>query len=57
MNPQDRTLLRKLVWTVLIKLVVLSVLWWFFVRDVRVVVDEEAAAHRLLAPPVGITQE
>ena len=57
MNLQDRTLLRKLVWAVLIKLVVLTVLWWFFVRDVRVVVDEEAAAHRLLAPPVGITQE
>ena len=57
MNIQDRTLLRKLIWTVLIKLVALSVLWWLFVRDAQVAVDEGAAARQLLAPTVSTTQE
>ncbi len=57
MNIQDRTLLRKLIWTVLIKLVALSVLWWLFVHDAQVAVDEGAAARQLLAPAVGTTQE
>lgn len=57
MNIQDRTLLRKLIWTVLIKLVALSVLWWLFVRDAQVAVDEDAAARQLLAPTVSTTQE
>lgn len=57
MNTQDRTLLRKLIWTVLIKLVALSVLWWLFVRDAQVAVDEGAAARQLLTPTVSTTQE
>ena len=57
MNTQDRTLLRKLIWTVLIKLVALSVLWWLFVRDAQVAVDEGAAARQLLIPTVSTTQE
>jgi len=57
MNIQDRTLLRKLIWTVLIKLVALSVLWWLFVHDAQVAVDEGAAARQLLAPAVRTTQE
>ena len=57
MNTQDHTLLRKLIWTVLIKLVPLSVLSWLFVRDAQVAVDEGAAARQLLAPTVSTTQE
>lgn len=57
MNIQDHTLLRKLIWTVLIKLVALSVLWWLFVHDAQVAVDEGAAARQLLAPTVSTTQE
>lgn len=57
MNAQDRTLLRKLTWTVLIKLVALSMLWWLFVHDAQVAVDESAAARQLLTPTVSTTQE
>jgi hypothetical protein len=42
---QDR-LVRHLVTAVAVKLVVLTVLWWAFVRDDRIDVDvERAAAH------------
>jgi hypothetical protein len=57
MNTRDQALLRKLIWTVLIKLIALSALWWVFVRDAQVVVDEGAAARQLLAPSVSATQE
>ncbi|HEY8353791.1 MAG: cytochrome oxidase putative small subunit CydP [Porticoccaceae bacterium] len=57
MNAQDRILLRKLTWTVLIKLVALSMLWWLFVHDAQVAVDESAAARQLLTPTVSTTQE
>ena len=44
-RPSD-PLLRHLVTAVLLKLVVLTALWWTFIRDVRVEVDtERAAAH------------
>jgi hypothetical protein len=37
---------------VTIKVAVLGVLWWVFVRDVRVPVDAERAADRLgVTPP------
>lgn len=57
MNTRDQALLRKLIWTVLIKLIALSVLWWVCVRDAQVAVDEGAAARQLLTPSVSATQE
>lgn len=44
--PPANPLLRHLVTAVVLKLVVLTVLWWAFIRDGRVGVDaERAAAH------------
>lgn len=45
-KPAD-PLLRHLLLAVLIKLAVLTVLWWSFVHKQRVAVDAEAAAARL----------
>ena len=50
MNFQDRTLVRKLAVVLVVKLVVLMALWWFFVRDQRVLVDGEGVATQLLGP-------
>lgn len=60
MNFQDRTLVRKLVIALVIKLAVLTALWWFFVRDQRVPVDVDAAASQMLGAspaPSSTTQE
>jgi hypothetical protein len=49
----DRTphpLSRKLAIVLVIKLVVLTGLWWGFVRDERVPVDTDRVAARLLGP-------
>lgn len=48
MTSQDKTLVKKLLIAVLIKLVVLVALWWGFVREQRVTVDTETAATQLL---------
>ena len=48
MNFQDRSLVRKLATVLVIKLAVLTALWWFFVRDQRVPVDVDAAASQML---------
>lgn len=53
MNSDDRRLLRHLAWAVLLKLALLAVLWWAFVRDDRVAVGPEQAAARLVAPPAA----
>lgn len=46
MKPVDSRLVHHLAIAVALKLVVLSVLWWAFVRDDRVDIDvERAAAH------------
>lgn len=47
MNHVDRHLLRHIVIAVLVKLLVLTALWWGFVRDARVSVDTESAAARI----------
>lgn len=52
MTLQDKTLVRKLVIAVLIKLVVLVALWWGFVREQRVTVDAETAATQMLGAEV-----
>lgn len=50
MAIQNRRLLRHLAIAVLIKLALLTVLWWAFVRDSRVTVGADAIANRLGAP-------
>jgi multidrug resistance efflux pump len=47
MTQAERRLLRHLVTAVLIKLVVLVLLWWAFVRDARVSVDTDRVAAQL----------
>lgn len=34
-----------------LKAIALTALWWFFVRDARVTIHEDAAAAHLLPPP------
>lgn len=47
MTPADRRLLRHLITAVVIKLVVLTALWWLFIRDVRVPVDTDRIGQHL----------
>lgn len=51
MDTRDRSLLRKLAFVLLIKLLVLTALWWGFVREQRVPVDAGRAALQLLGAP------
>jgi hypothetical protein len=55
MTSDERRLVRHLAIAVALKLVVLSGLWWGFVRDERVSVDAEAASAHIGAPrpPTG----
>lgn len=48
METKDRLLLRKLAIVLVLKLAVLTGLWWGFVREQRVRVDTDAAATQLL---------
>lgn len=47
MNSADHRLLRNLIIAVLIKLIVLTALWWVFVRDERIKVDGDGVADRI----------
>tara|TARA_R110001599_G_scaffold179604_1_gene372286 strand:+ start:137 stop:313 length:177 start_codon:yes stop_codon:yes gene_type:complete len=47
MTHDERRLLRHLVIAVIVKLVVLTALWWVFVRDHHVQVDAEQSAQQL----------
>lgn len=47
MNSSDKRLLRHLAVAVLIKLVLLSALWWLFIRDARVSVDVDEVAGKI----------
>jgi len=49
----ERRLLGHLTIAVVVKLVVLAVLWWAFVRGAAVRVDGDAAATHLAAPAAG----
>ncbi len=48
MNFSDKTLVRKLAIVLVLKLTVLMALWWFFVRENRVTVDESSSATQFL---------
>lgn len=51
MTRDDQRLLRHLVMAVLVKLLILTALWWFFIRDHRVAVDADASAQQLGLTP------
>jgi hypothetical protein len=48
MDLRDHFLLRKLAVVLVIKLVILTGLWWGFVREQRVAVDTDTAASQML---------
>ena len=50
MNPSDQILLRHLTLVVLIKLALITALWWAFIRDAKVAVDPGAMAAQVVAP-------
>ncbi|WP_180131144.1 cytochrome oxidase putative small subunit CydP [Rhodoferax sp. BLA1] len=50
MKTQDKSLLTKLVITVMVKLVVLTSLWWVFFHDQRVAVDAKRVSDQMLSP-------
>lgn len=50
MNLADKTLVKKLVYVLVIKLILLIALWWFFIRDQKVMVDENSVANQFLSP-------
>ena len=50
MNLADKTLVKKLVYVLVIKLILLIALWWFFIRDQKVAVDENSVANQFLSP-------
>lgn len=47
MTPSEQRLLRHLAIAVLIKLAVLVLLWWLFVRDARVDADAGSVGDRM----------
>lgn len=47
MTPSDRRLLRHLTTAVVIKLIVLTGLWWLFIRDAHVPVDTDRIEQHL----------
>jgi len=55
MDPRDRRLRRELILLVIAKLIVLTAIWWMFIRDVRVAVDDTTAARHFTTAPQGET--
>ena len=49
MTPRDRRLRRELVVVVIVKLVIIATLWWAFVRDQDVSVDDRSAANHIVS--------
>jgi membrane protein YdbS with pleckstrin-like domain len=50
MNFSDKALVNKLAVVLVLKLALIFSLWWFFVRDQRVVTSSEIVAVQILAP-------
>jgi hypothetical protein len=50
---KDSALARKLIWIVLVKLAILFVLWWLFIRDQRVEVSPATMTQRMQQPTQG----
>lgn len=50
MNPTDRRLIREITLVIVLKLILITALWWAFIRDAKVAVDPGAMATRIVAP-------
>lgn len=48
MKLDDRQIVRRLAWVMLIKLLALTLLWWHFVRPQRIEVDAEQMQTRVI---------
>ena len=46
------TLVRKLAWAIVIKLLLLTAIWWAFLANQKVEVDAEQASRHLLMHPI-----
>jgi len=52
------TLVRQLAWAIVIKLLLLTAIWWAFLADQKVKVDaEQASSHLLLRPTTESSKE
>ena len=56
MNDSNKYLVNKLAIALVLKLVILMALWWVFVRDQHVAVDDNVVAAQLLQPALASTQ-
>ena len=52
----NKYLVNKLAIALVLKLVILMALWWVFVRDQGVAVDDNVVAAQLLQPALASTQ-
>jgi hypothetical protein len=52
MKTPDKSLLTKLTIAVMVKLVVLTCLWWVFFHDQGVAIDAQLVSDQLLSPGV-----
>ncbi len=50
MNPTDRRLVREITLVIVLKLILITALWWAFIRDAKVAVDPGAMAAQVVAP-------
>ncbi len=50
MHPTDRRLVREITLVIVLKLILITALWWAFVRDAKVPVDPGAIAAQVVAP-------
>lgn len=50
MKLSDHTLLRHLIFVVVIKIALITALWWAFIRDAKVAVDPGAMAAQVVTP-------
>ena len=52
MNQKPRSLLAHLLIVVLVKLVVLALIWWFFIRQQAVDIDADTMASKIGIPVI-----
>ena len=50
MHPTDRRLVREITLVIVLKLILITALWWAFVRDAKVPVEAGAMAAQVVAP-------
>ena len=50
MHPTDRRLVREITLVIVLKLILITALWWAFIRDAKVAVDPGAITAQVVAP-------